>query len=56
MTAENSYRDFFRNNQTEMKCEMEVADCNAQGDTKKVCMIHDTTLVCINIPGSVLCT
>jgi len=25
-----------RNNQTEMKCEMEVADCNAQGDTKKL--------------------
>jgi len=35
MTAENSYRDFFRNNQTEMKYETKVADCNAQGDTKK---------------------
>ena len=44
MTAENSYRDFFRNNQTEMKYETKVADCNAQGDTKNVCRIHDTAL------------
>jgi len=33
-----------RNNQTEMKYETKVADCNAQGDTKNVCRIHDTAL------------
>jgi hypothetical protein len=35
---------FFRNNQTELKCEAKVVDYNAQSDTKKVCMSHNAAL------------
>jgi hypothetical protein len=61
ITAEKSHRDFIRNNQTELKCETEAADCNAQTDIKKVYILAlyltrlTHALLCIRIPG-VLCT
>jgi hypothetical protein len=35
---------FFRNYQTELKCEAKVTNYDAQSDTKKVCMSHNAAL------------